>query len=73
MGFKLSKNLDKRLHGMSVPVEAHFKKETETIDAYGPEKTPDSWEKKGRREEVKDSKFKVSQWRKDDNKKKSQI
>lgn len=42
MGFKLSKNLDKRLHGMSVPVEAHFKKETETIDAYGPEKTPDS-------------------------------
>lgn len=69
MGFEPGKGLGKQLQGISAPVEAHLRKGRGAIGAYGPEKTPKVPEKKkdDDGEEMKESKSKVSQWRKGDN------
>ncbi|KAF7404601.1 hypothetical protein HZH66_003507 [Vespula vulgaris] len=67
MGFEPGKGLGKQLQGISAPVEAHFRKGRGAIGAYGPEKGPKMVEKrKEEAEDAKDSKSKVSQWRKGD-------
>ncbi|XP_011860143.1 PREDICTED: tuftelin-interacting protein 11-like [Vollenhovia emeryi] len=72
MGFEPGKGLGKQLQGISAPVEAHLRKGRGAIGAYGPEKTPKIPEKKkdDDGEEAKESKSKVSQWRKSDSNKK---
>ncbi|KYQ55054.1 Tuftelin-interacting protein 11 [Trachymyrmex zeteki] len=72
MGFEPGKGLGKQLQGISAPVEAHLRKGRGAIGAYGPEKTPKIPEKKkdDDGEETKESKSKVSQWRKGDSNKK---
>ncbi|KAL0110405.1 hypothetical protein PUN28_013796 [Cardiocondyla obscurior] len=72
MGFEPGKGLGKQLQGISAPVEAHLRRGRGAIGAYGPEKTPKIPEKKkdDDGEEAKESKSKVSQWRKGDSNKK---
>ncbi|KYQ53379.1 Tuftelin-interacting protein 11 [Trachymyrmex zeteki] len=72
MGFEPGKDLGKQLQGISAPVEAHLRKGRGAIGAYGPEKIPKILEKKkdDDGEEIKESKSKVSQWRKGDSNKK---
>lgn len=67
MGFEPGKGLGKQLQGISTPVEAHLRKGRGAIGAYGPEKGPKVPEKKKEDEidEGKESKTKLSQWRKD--------
>lgn len=69
MGFEPGKGLGKQLQGISAPVEAHLRKGRGAIGAYGPEKTPKIPDKKkdDDGEDAKESKSKVSQWRKGDN------
>jgi len=70
MGFEPGKGLGKQLQGISAPVEAHLRKGRGAIGAYGPEKVPKIPDKKkddADGEETKESKPKVSQWRKGDN------
>ncbi|XP_014476265.1 PREDICTED: tuftelin-interacting protein 11 [Dinoponera quadriceps] len=69
MGFEPGKGLGKQLQGISAPVEAHLRKGRGAIGAYGPEKTPKipDVKKDDDGEEAKESKSKVSQWRKSDN------
>ncbi|EZA47999.1 hypothetical protein DMN91_011683 [Ooceraea biroi] len=69
MGFEPGKGLGKQLQGRSAPVEAQVRKGRGAIGAYGPERTLKIPEKKkdDDGEETKESKSKVSQWRKGDN------
>ncbi|KMQ91009.1 tuftelin-interacting protein 11-like protein [Lasius niger] len=75
MGFEPGKGLGKQLQGISTPVEAHLRRGRGAIGAYGPEKVPKIPEKKkdDDGEEAKESKSKVSQWRKGDNSNKKKV
>lgn len=68
MGFEPGKGLGKQLQGISAPVEAHLRKGRGAIGAYGPEKLPKVPDKKKEEdtEDGKESKAKLSQWRKAD-------